>query len=96
MAIELVESFFNAVSGFALGLKFEKDERYEPISPLELIAPKTSMLFQNREGETVKEALDRVFQDVEQLVAALVKPVIPPGKMPDRTIPVLERDARWL
>ena len=40
LAIELIESFFNAVSGFALGLKIEIDGRYEPNSPSELIAPR--------------------------------------------------------
>ena len=96
LAIELIESFFNAVSGFALGLKIEIDGRYESNSPSELIAPKTSMLFQTREGETVKEALDRLSKDVENVVGNLLQPVTRLGKMPDRTIPALERDARWL
>ena len=96
LAIELIESFFHAVSGFALGFIVRIDGWYEPIPLSELVAPKTSMSFQTLEGESVKEALDRLSQDLDEVVGKLMQPVTPVGKVPDRTIPTLERDARWL
>ena len=53
------------------------------------------MSFQTREGESVEEALDRLSQEFHGAVKTIVEPVIPRGRVPDRTIDALERDARW-
>ncbi|MDA1129731.1 MAG: hypothetical protein O2913_13710 [Chloroflexi bacterium] len=96
LAIELVESFFNSVGGFALGRIVQVDGWYEPKPLSELIAPKATMSFQSKEGESVEDAVNRVSGYYEEVVTKLLEPRRPLGKIPDRTIPLLERDARWL
>ena len=95
LAMELVERSVYAITGFALGVKFAIDGWYEPMPLSELTAPPTTMSFQTRENESVEEALERLFLGFQSAFHKLTEPVLPQGKVPDRTIPALERAARW-
>jgi hypothetical protein len=95
LAMELIESSFFAILGFALGQVYRTDSWYEPRPLSRIAAPITAMSFQTHEGESVEQALKRLLKEFIQTGKKLLEPVPPPGKIPDRRIPVLERYARW-
>ena len=96
LAIELIGYTYHAISGMALGRVMQIDSWYEPAAPSEVNAPSTSMTFQTEEGESVEEAVGRLLREAEDTVEKLLEPLPARGRVPDRTIPVLERNARWL
>lgn len=81
--------------GFALGLTFHVDVWYKPKPWSEMTAPMTTVSFQTEEGESLELAVTRLYDEFESAVKRLLEPVPPRGKVPQHTIPVLERNARW-
>ena len=95
LAIQLIEWFWHDVVGLAIGLDFDLEWWYEQKLASEFTAPKINFTFQTREGEDVEEALERLNEQYQGAADKLLEPVPSTGKVPDRTIPALERDARW-
>ena len=95
LAMELIGYTGYAIFGFALGVKFRFDGWYEPKPHSEITAPTISMSFQTRERESVEEALDRLCDEFIETAKKLIEPIPPRGKIPDRTIAALERNAQW-
>lgn len=95
LAIQLIEWSLHAIVGLALGLEFEVEGWYEQMLPSEITAPKITVTFQTREWESVEEALERLNEAYQGAADKLLEPVASTGRVPDRTIPALERNARW-
>jgi hypothetical protein len=95
LAIELIESTFFAILGFALGQVYRIERWYEPEPLHEIEAPMTTMSFQTHEGECVEQALKRLLHEAKETAKKLLEPVPRPGRFPDRRIAVLERNGRW-
>jgi hypothetical protein len=95
LAMELIESALRAIVGFALGLTFHVDVWYKPKPLSEMAAPPTTVSFQTEEGESLEDALTRLYDEFESAVERLLEPVTPRGKVPQHTLLVLERNARW-
>jgi hypothetical protein len=95
LAIELIESTFFAILGIALGEVYRTEIWYEPEPLSEIAAPMVSMSFQTHEGESVEQAVTRLLNEAKETAKKLLEPVPRPGKIPDRRIPVLERNGCW-
>ncbi|MDA0987725.1 MAG: hypothetical protein O2783_01035 [Chloroflexi bacterium] len=95
LAFALLEGFIYAVTGVALGLKFQIDTSYEPTPLSEIEAPMLEISFRTRNLESVEDALSRLGEELGNGAAYLLEPVLPDGKIPDRRLYALEGYARW-
>jgi hypothetical protein len=95
LAMELIECFVYATTGFAMGRTFHLRRWFEPLQLSEITAPPTTLEFQTGDAESVAAALERLQEEFKRARDNLLETVPPRGRIPKRTADILKRNARW-